>query len=94
MTRKISWVLKPEEPVKSYRCPCCGYKTLLGRGNYEICKVCFWEDDGQDEPDADIALGGPNGSLSLRDAQANFKKLGAAEERFKVHVRPPESDEI
>jgi len=94
MTRKISWVLKPTEPVKSYRCPCCGYKTLLGRGHYEVCQVCFWEDDGQDEADADIALGGPNGALSLRDGQANFKQFGAMAERFKNHVRAPEPDEI
>ena len=94
MDRKICWVLKPEEKVKAYRCPCCGYKTLHGRGNYEICKVCFWEDDGQDEPDADVALGGPNGSLSLREARSNFLRFGTVEERFKGNVRPPEQDEI
>jgi len=30
-----------------YPCPCCGHR-LLGEmpGSYEICPVCFWEDDG------------------------------------------------
>src|SRR5579885_3179586 len=39
------------EGVK-YSCPCCGYKTLDERGGYDICPVCFWEDDGQDDADA------------------------------------------
>jgi hypothetical protein len=38
-------VRAPERPEKSYRCPCCGFKTLHGRGQDEICEVCFWHDD-------------------------------------------------
>lgn len=26
-------------------CPCCGCRTLDERGAYDICPVCFWEDD-------------------------------------------------
>jgi hypothetical protein len=94
MTRKISWVSEKTESVKTYRCPCCGYKTLYGRGGFEICEVCYWEDDGQDEVDKDIALGGPNGDLSLSQARANFQKFGASDRKFKTHVRPPEPDEL
>jgi len=94
MNREIRWVRKPEEKVRAHRCPCCGYKTLKGRGQDEICEVCFWQDDGQDQADADIALGGPNGSLSLTDAQANFRRFSAVHERFKSKVRAPEPDEI
>ena len=32
-----------------YTCPCCGHGTLDERGAYEICDVCGWEDDGQDD---------------------------------------------
>ena len=28
-----------------FTCPCCGYLTLNERGAYDICPVCFWEDD-------------------------------------------------
>lgn len=26
-------------------CLCCGYKTIDNRGDYDICPVCFWEDE-------------------------------------------------
>ncbi|MGV9885301.1 CPCC family cysteine-rich protein [Streptomyces sp. NPDC003006] len=53
-----------------YRCPCCGFITLGERAAFEICDVCYWEDDGQDEHDADEVRGGPNHDLSLRQAGA------------------------
>lgn len=28
-----------------YNCLCCGYKTIEERAEFEICPVCFWEDD-------------------------------------------------
>lgn len=28
-----------------FACPCCGCLTLDERGGYDICEVCFWEDD-------------------------------------------------
>lgn len=30
---------------KKVRCLCCGYRTLDERGGFDICPVCFWEDD-------------------------------------------------
>lgn len=27
-------------------CPCCGYRTLPGRGDYDLCPVCSWDDEG------------------------------------------------
>jgi hypothetical protein len=83
----------PEDGV-TVACPCCGYLTLPRRGDYDICKVCFWEDDGQDDHDADIIRGGPNGSLSLTQARLNFKQFGACEPRFVDKVRPPLSKEM
>ncbi|WP_201381355.1 CPCC family cysteine-rich protein [Ktedonobacter sp. SOSP1-85] len=76
-----------------YRCPCCCYKTLASRGSYDICSVCFWEDDGQDDHDADTILGGPNHRLSLTKARENFRKIGACEERFLKFTRPPLPEE-
>ena len=81
------------EAVKSYRCPCCNFKTLNGRGQDEICQVCFWHDDGQDDPEADQVWSGPNYELSLSQARANFAVTGACCERVKGYVRSPLKDE-
>lgn len=55
-----------------YNCPCCNYPTLPERGVYYICPLCFWEDDGQDEPFCEEVWGGPNGNYSLTEARNNF----------------------
>ena len=87
-------VSKPCEQEKTYRCPCCHYKTLYGRGEDEICKVCFWEDDGQDDHDADDVRGGPNGVLSLKQARVNFQEFRACDRKFVSKVRQPLPDEL
>ncbi|GAB3189494.1 CPCC family cysteine-rich protein [Micromonospora palomenae] len=76
-----------------YACPCCGYLTLDERGMYEICPVCFWEDDGQDDHDAGRIRGGPNRNLSLMQARCNFAEFGASDRRRLARVRPPRDDE-
>ena len=87
-------VSKPGEREKTYRCPCCRYKTLHGRAGYEICKVCFWEDDGQDDHDADDVRGGTNGVLSLNEARLNFLEFRACDRKFVSNVRQPLPDEL
>lgn len=72
-----------------YTCPCCGYKTLDEQppGTYDICEICFWEDDRIqfDNPDYE---GGAN-EVSLRQGQRNFMEFGACEESCINSVRPP-----
>ena len=77
-----------------YHCPCCRYPTLATRGGYDICAVCYWEDDGQDDHDADRIRGGPNGHLSLTMAITNFALLRACEQAMVSHTRPPNIEEI
>ena len=55
-----------------FACPCCGYPTLGEPAAYEICELCNWEDDGQDEAAANEVWGGPNSDYSLAEARANF----------------------
>jgi hypothetical protein len=76
-----------------FACPCCRFLTLRERGGYEICPVCFWEDDGQDDHDAARVRGGPNGILSLAQARLNFGIFGACEERHRKNVRLPKRAE-
>ncbi|MGL4576699.1 MAG: CPCC family cysteine-rich protein [Burkholderiaceae bacterium] len=82
------------EMNNSVRCPCCGYKTLRSRGHYEICEVCFWEDDGQDDINADDVLGGPNGDLSLTQGRKNYQEFGAFRRQDLPYVRKPRLDEM
>jgi len=56
--------------------------------------VCFWQDDGQDEGEAEEVWGGPNKNLSLSEAQRNFASIGAKEERVRKFVRSPLPDEL
>lgn len=67
-----------------FSCPCCGYPTLAERGGYDICHICWWEDDGQDDSEADNIWGGPNHHYSLTDARKNFEKY--------LVMYPPEKD--
>ncbi|MFL9834099.1 CPCC family cysteine-rich protein [Chryseobacterium terrae] len=70
------------------QCNCCGYFTISERGQYEICNVCFWEDDGSFEL---FENSGPN-HITLDEGRANFLKFGACEERFiKNVVKNPEA---
>ena len=73
-------------------CPCCGCKTLSTRGQYDICPVCFWEDDPIAEKYPDEAHG-CNG-VSLTEAQNNYKTVGACREDMVSHVREPRKDEM
>ena len=56
-----------ENELSLFTCPGCGYPTLTSRGGYEICIICNWEDDSQDDDQAEEVWGGPNGGLSLID---------------------------
>lgn len=57
-----------------FLCPCCYFPTLAERQGYDICFLCNWEDDGQDNHNADKVLGGPNRDYSLTEARSNFAK--------------------
>ena len=84
----------PAPDGSNYACPCCGNLTLPERGGFDICPVCFWEDDGQDNQDADVVRGGPNYALSLAAARENYSTIGACEERCVPHVRAPNPEEL
>jgi hypothetical protein len=63
------------DPAERVRCPCCGYPTLGERAAYEICPLCWWEDDGQGDAEADEVWGGPNHGYSLAQARRNFREF-------------------
>jgi hypothetical protein len=74
---------------RNYPCACCGFLTISDKeyGTFEICPVCFWEDDNVQFNNIDYE-GGAN-EESLREARQNFKKFGASSLRFSKKVRAP-----
>ncbi len=74
-------------------CPCCGYRTLVERGTWDTCAVCWWEDDGQDDEHADHVWGGPNGDVSLTEGRINFLKHGIFDPSKKEWRKSPGSFE-
>lgn len=77
---------------KKYRCPCCGYFTLDdGPGHFDICPVCYWEDDAI-QSDNPAREGGANRE-SLNQARENYKKFGTRSIIFLEDVRPPTYEE-
>ncbi|WP_366876866.1 CPCC family cysteine-rich protein [uncultured Brevundimonas sp.] len=71
-----------------FACPCCGYRTLdEAYGCYEICPICFWEDDPVQLHNPVLA-GGAN-RVSLVEAQLSFAQHGTSELRLAGHVRRP-----
>ena len=77
-----------------FPCPCCGYLTLSSesRGSYEICSICFWEDDAVQFDDPSYE-GGAN-AVSLKQAKKNFDAIGASEAKFLGNVMKPSPDHL
>ncbi|MCR4617354.1 MAG: hypothetical protein K5669_04095 [Lachnospiraceae bacterium] len=73
-------------------CPCCGFKTLDPDDSaYEICPVCFWENDPTQtrHPDEEGA-----NHVSLNKARENYKEFGACDKKYLEFVREPFPEEI
>lgn len=79
--------------MKKYACPCCGYKTLDNEHEYDICPICFWEDDYWQFKDVDLE-GGANNGTSLRQAQQNYIEFGACDRGMLNYVRKPHTYDI
>ena len=83
------------EAAKKHKCPCCGYYTIdLDQGYpcYDICPVCFWEDDPIQRKDE--TYGGGANKVSLIEARKNYQKFGACEAAMLQYVRRPNADEL
>ena len=70
-----------------FRCPVCGRRTLLYRGDYIICTECGWEDDGTDDEDR---ITGPNGDYTIRLYRKKYQHLKRAGIRYDETLHRPE----
>ena len=83
--------MKPRTPT--FPCPCCGYLTLSEPpGSYDICPICFWEDDVVQL--RFVTLSGGANTVSLVDGQKNFAAIGASEDRLREHCRQPSDTDV
>ena len=58
--------------MKKERCSCCGNKTIIDKGHYDICDVCGWQDDPI-QNDNEYYEGGAN-EMSLKQAKKAYKE--------------------
>jgi len=84
--------MKPIE-LNEY-CPCCGFDTYNSktRLEYDICPICFWEDDPEQFKKPDYISGANR--VSLIEGQSNFQNYGACEKDMKHNVRNPNKNDI
>lgn len=73
-------------------CPCCGYRVLAQAGEYEVCAICWWEDDPV-QMTSPLLRGGAN-VVSLAEAQLYFITAGVSDPRFSTHVRAPDEGDV
>lgn len=59
---------------------------------YDICEICFWEDDPiqWDDPNYE----GRTNNIALLRARENFLQIGACKEKMTPHVRKQKEDEL
>jgi len=75
-----------------YPCPCCGYFVFRNPpGSYDICPICFWEDDL-----SQLRFPRMTGAnrVSLIQGQENFARFGVCEHRLAKHVRTPDTGDV
>ena len=60
---------------QKHPCPCCGYYTLEEE-MYDICPVCFWEDDPIQTDKPDTSRGANR--ITLTQGRQNYQRYGAS----------------
>lgn len=86
---EYEWEIKADD---NYFCRCCGFNSLHEKpnGEYNICRICYWEDDPIQFKEPNYQ-GGAN-KVSLIQAQQNFEEFGACErEMIKYCTKPHKS---
>jgi len=79
-------------PVTKFPCPCCGHLVHDREpGFHQSCPICGWEDDL-----AQLRfplMPGSSNTVSLLEAQKNYRDYGASERRSVGSTRAPEGGE-
>lgn len=80
--------------MRKYTCPCCGYHTFKEplEGYYNICDICYWIDDMEQQKNP-TNVNGAN-ELSLQESIYNFIKYGVGDIKYKNYIRKALDNEV
>lgn len=71
------------KPPRTVECPCCQHVTLTERAGFEICRVCFWEDDGNRRF---LDVVSTVNRMTLAEGRRNYAATGAHDARSLPYV--------
>ena len=89
LPRVFEWLRKQQTTTRC-QCPCCGYYTLNSRNMYDICPVCYWEDEPIEDPNEFDDCNG----ISLNEARKNYIRFGYSNKIDRLLVRKPRKKEM
>ena len=89
LPRVLEWLRKQATIIRC-QCPCCGYYTLNSKNMYDICPVCYWENEPIEDPNEFNECNG----VSLNEARKNYISFGYSKKRNKLWVRKPRKKEM
>lgn len=89
LSNRVSLILGKEcivegQPESLLACPCCQFQTLKERGQYIICPVCFWEDDGNNESNKYSS----SNHMTLEEGRTNYINCGVVMKSALEHIKP------
>ena len=68
---------------RTVACPCCQHVTLTEQAGFEICSVCFWEDDGNRRF---LDIVSTVNRMTLAEGRRNYAACGAHAAEFLPYV--------
>lgn len=75
-------------PAEIFPCPCCGHLVHdQVPGSHQRCPICGWEDDLAQLRFPEMP--GSSNTVSLAEAQRNYQRYGASEQRNRGLTRAP-----
>lgn len=85
----------PTNHLGKAACPCCGYHTLCDPpGSYDICPVCYWEEDCGTVDWCDMSSWGGANHMTIEIGRRNYEASGTCDGGPATICRPPTQEEL
>lgn len=79
---KIKYEVFGDEINSKLKCPCCDFYSLYNWSEYEVCPICYWEDDGSKDNNYSSA-----NKSTLKEYRVNFFEKNNFEDLEKKYIR-------